>query len=109
MADVRSRLRKSLVEALRDRDEVATAALRAAVSAIANAEAVAPASSKVRLGVGSADVPRRELSDAEMLAILQAEIDELMHAAGEFDRLGRPDHARRLRTRAEVVRSLMTS
>ena len=92
--------------ALAGRDEVATAALRSAVSAIANAEAVESAPAKVTLGVGAADVPRRELSESELLAILDAEIEERIAAAVEFDRLRKPEKAQRLRAEADVLKAL---
>jgi uncharacterized protein len=106
MAEVRRRLRDALYAALKARDEVATAAVRSAVSAIANAEAVSPAPAKVRLGVGAGDVPRRDLSDDELLAIIRAEIDERLRAAAEYEGLGKPEQARRLRSEADVLRSL---
>lgn len=108
MPDVRQKLRESLKAALKSRDEIATAALRSALSAIANAEAVDPAPNRVRLGVGAADVPRRELSDAEVMAIIQAEIDERMHAAAEYERLGQDDRARRLGSERDVLSTLLT-
>jgi uncharacterized protein YqeY len=108
MPDVRQRLRESLKAALKSRDEIASAALRSALSAIANGEAVDPAPNRVRLGVGAADVPRRELSDAEVTAIIQAEIDERLHAAAEYERLGQDGQARRLRSEGDVLRALLT-
>lgn len=109
MADVRLRLREALASALKERDEVATAALRTAVSAIANAEAVVPAPSKVRLGVGAGDVPRRELSEAEMKAILQSEIEELTHAAADYRGRGENDRADRLHAEAHFLTKLLES
>jgi uncharacterized protein YqeY len=108
MADIRRRLRDALHAALKASDEVATAALRSAISAIANAEAVAPGPSKVRLGVGAGDVPRRDLSDDEVLAIIRAEVDERLRAAAEYEGLGKPEHARRLRSEGDVLSKLLT-
>jgi uncharacterized protein len=107
MPDVRQRLRDALKTALKSRDEVANAALRSALSAIANAEAVDPAPNRVRLGVGAADVPRRELSDAEVMVIIRAEIDERLHAAAEYERLGQDGQARRLRSEGDVLSALL--
>jgi hypothetical protein len=42
--DIQARLRDALTDALRGRDRVAVAALRSALSAIANAEAISPPS-----------------------------------------------------------------
>ena len=107
MPDIRRRLRDALYSALKARDEVATAALRSAISAIANAEAVSPGPVKLRLGLGAGDVPRRDLSDDELLAILRAEVEERMRSAGEYDRLGQPGQARRLRSEADVLGALV--
>jgi uncharacterized protein YqeY len=107
--DVRDRLRESLKAALKDRDEVATAALRTALSAIANAEAVPPAPWKSRLGVGAGEAARRELSDADVIAILRAEVEEKQSAASVYERLGESNEARRLRAEAEFLHGLVLS
>ena len=109
MPDVRDRLRTSLKAALKARDEVATAALRSALSAIANAEAVPPPASKLRLGVGSGEAPRRELSEAEVKAILRAEIEEKQSAAGVYERLGEVEEARTLRAQVEFLNRLVSA
>ena len=106
MSDIRRRLRDALYSALKARDEVATAALRSAVSAIANAEAVAPAPAKLRLGLGAGDVQRRDLSDDELLAIMRAEVDQRVAASTEYERLGQGEKAQRLRAEADVLRAL---
>ena len=106
MPDIRRRLRDALYDALKARDEMATAALRSAISAIANAEAVGPAPAKLRLGPGAGDVPRRDLTEDELLAIMLAEVDERTRAAGENERLGQPEQARRLRSEADLLRAL---
>jgi uncharacterized protein len=115
--DLRQRLRDGLRDAIKERDPVAATALRSALSAIANAESVvaphgdetAPAPiAKARLGVGSAEVNRRELSPEEQDAILAAEIRERVDGAEEYQRLGRQDQAVRLRSEAAVLRAYLT-
>ncbi len=72
---VRARLSQALRDALRGRDQVATSALRSALAAIANAEAVAaspqpaPASGSEHFagaaaGLGATEVARKELTEA---------------------------------------------
>jgi hypothetical protein len=61
--------------------------LRAALSAIANAEAVDPAA----VPHGATETTRRELSDDDVLAVLRREHDELTSAAADLRRLGRDD------------------
>jgi uncharacterized protein YqeY len=110
--ELRRRLKTSLKEAMLARDIVSVAAIRSAVSALDNAEAVdrphRPDSAGGRiataaLGVGSADVARRKLSTPEMLEVIRAEVDDLRHAAAEYVRRGRLEQARRLTAEAEVL------
>lgn len=113
---VQVQLRRDLVRALRTRDEVTAAALRSALAALANAEAVdtAPADQAPvgghptiagsLVGVGAAEVDRRELTAVEMEAILRAEVAERVEAAAEYRRLGHNDRAIRLEEEADVVR-----
>ena len=109
MPDVSDRLRASLKAALKARDEVATSALRSALSAIANAEAVPSGPARLRLGIGAGDVPRRELSDAEIDAVLRAEIEEKQSAAAVYERIGELNEARRLRAEAEYLQRLVSA
>lgn len=88
---------------------MAVSALRAALSAIANAEAVdiaapgrSPGAHPLR-PVGAADVPRRELTEAELTATLRSEVAERLTAAGEYEDLGQPERAERLRGEATVL------
>jgi uncharacterized protein YqeY len=111
---VRERLRQALGVAMRERDTVAVAALRSALGAIDNAEAVdpahrtAPAPSHPRLagtvaGVGAGEVPRRELAEPEQEAVVRAEVADREAAAAGFERAGRTDRANRLRGEAAVL------
>jgi uncharacterized protein YqeY len=82
----------------------ATSALRSTLAAIANAEAVdATHSSRPALGVGARDVPRRPLSDDEVLAIIRREISEREQAALEFESRGHAERAARLRAEASIL------
>jgi GNAT superfamily N-acetyltransferase len=85
-----ARLRAALADALRRRDRAAVSALRSALSAIGNAEAVS-------------------LTAAEIDQIIQAEIGERARAADDYDRGGQPGPARRLRAEAGVLRQLTAS
>jgi len=116
--DVLTRLRSALGEALRARDMVAVAALRSVLSAIGNAEAVAPGSPAAAgadgeyfagavAGVGAAEARRRALSAAEIQQIVRAEVGERLRAAGEYEWAGHADRAARLRREVLVLTSLM--
>ena len=112
---LRDRLRDGLPAAIKARDGVAVAALRSALAAIENAEAVTPppAGSPAEathsqlagtvVGVGAAEAERRALSEAEVEEIARAEVDERRAAADAYERAGRPEMARRLRAEADVL------
>ena len=111
---VRDRLRGVLREAMKERDRHAVAALRSAIAAIDNAEAVEPgvleaASGPIagaRTGLGSAEARRRELSPAEVVALVRSEVDDRLAAADEYGRAGRTEPAERLRAEAACLRAL---
>jgi hypothetical protein len=115
-ASLRKRLNDSLRAAVKARNAAAAAALRSAIGAIDNAEAVQrpddspPQGGKVarsHLGVGVADVARRELSTDEVIEILRAEIADRTSAAADYGRLGRGDQAISLRAEAAVLISFL--
>lgn len=77
---------------MRDRNRDHVAAYRIALAAIANAEAVAIGSEHharaietSAVGVGAAEVPRRELSDDDVHDIVRGEVDELRRAADDIE------------------------
>ncbi|MFI5609612.1 GatB/YqeY domain-containing protein [Amycolatopsis sp. NPDC051903] len=112
---MRASLRAGLTTALKNRDRVATTALRSALAAIDNAEAVPvdqPLSTAAgdehvvgaALGVGAAETARRELTDTDVRAIVAHEVRERTTAADKYERLGRTDAAERLRAEAVVLK-----
>jgi len=112
---MRRRLRESLKVALAMHDHIATAAIRSAMSAIDNAEAVdvshapPPAGTigDIRLGVGAGEAARRELSAQDVLGVVQAEVSDRRAAAAEYERLGRTGEASRLRAEANALVSVL--
>lgn len=107
---VRERLGAALRLAMRSRDTIAVSALRSAISAIGNAEAVPvdqePGAGAVEVssvGVGASDVPRRILSEADVIAIVESEVRERHEAAAELDGLGHEQRADRLRLESAVL------
>ena len=107
---LRERLRGALRVAMKERDRRAVAALRAALSAIDNAEAadLSHAPDAVPglieggvVGLGAGEVSRRRLSDAQLVAILQDEMTRWESTAAECERVRRSDEAARLR--AEIA------
>lgn len=101
------RLRQGLAVALKERDKAAIAALRTALAAVVNAEAV-PAGEyqdKYREPIPgrSHEAPRLALTEAQVSRIVRAEADERRSAIDEYESLGRPDDAERLRAELAVL------
>ena len=116
---LRARLQTGLRRAVKTRDTDAVAALRSALGAIDNAEAVpSPASATgltagpiagARRGAGAGDAPRRSLSEDDIRAIVVAEIAELRASAAQYRRLGRHQQAERLGNRADLLDGLLSA
>jgi hypothetical protein len=100
---------------------IAAAAIRSALGAIANAEAVPvptapggshrlPAGSEhiavAVAGLGAAEAQRRHLTEADIAEIVLAEISDRRSAADQYDRLGRTERAERLRSEAAILASV---
>lgn len=90
-ASLRDSLHAAVPAAMKARDRRTVSALRSALAAIANAEAVevggevlAGAIEASPVGVGAAEVARRVLSEADVAAIVRAEIAERRAAADAY-------------------------
>ena len=125
--DIRTRMRRGLLQAMKARDQQAVAALRSTLAAIDNAEAVSvtpgtgtggagqasPAGGEgspiagAVVGLGAAEVERRTLTVQETEAIVRAEVTDREAAARDYERAGRPDHAEILRAQAMVLASYL--
>jgi uncharacterized protein len=114
---IRMRLREGLSRALKSRDKIAISALRSALSAIGNAEAVdAPAASPsissshvagAAAGLGAGEAQRRRLSGGQAEEIIRAEISERHSAAREYEQAGHAGQAARLRSEAQVLMAMV--
>ncbi|AYF75251.1 hypothetical protein D7D52_16790 [Nocardia yunnanensis] len=107
---LRERLRAALPVAMKARDRAAAAALRSALGAIDNAEAVDGAGARAgaieasSVGLGTAEATRRELTEADIEGIVRTEIGERLSAATEYDSLaGGADRAAYLRAEAATL------
>lgn len=105
------RLRVDLKQAMRDRDQPATRAIRRLMGAIGNAEAV-PQPVDVPPQVvnpgnpvlaSRSDVPRAELSGDDVTRIVAAEIDDLESAIAEYESHGLTERAAELRVERDVL------
>jgi uncharacterized protein YqeY len=117
---LRHRLHAALRIAMKERDSLAVQTLRTALAAIDTAEAVPvppradtrPTDSPIagaRHGAGAGDVPRQELSEGDVRAIVRAEIDDLLAHAEEYHGLGEPERASRLRAQAELLEAQLST
>lgn len=106
-AAVRAEISRHLTAAVKGRDRVSVNALRAALSALDNATAVPLAGARPPRYGARADVARRELTRADIEALLLAETEERSAAAAEYERLGHPDRAGRLRREAAIIRGTL--
>jgi hypothetical protein len=111
----RRTLRDVLLVARKDRDSTRVSALRSALSAIDNAETPddarvdAPSSGTIAggvVGLGAAEVARRELSDAQIRWLWHGEVDERLAAAKQID-ASHSERAATLRTEAAVLGDLL--
>jgi len=111
---LRDRMGAALTSSMKARDRLAVSALRSALARVSNAEAVhvgsvprAGAIEDARVGAGAADAPRRELTEADVRGIVEAEVAEHDHAAQHLSDVGRPDDAARVTAQADVLRQLL--
>jgi uncharacterized protein YqeY len=111
--EIMTRLRQALGVSLKARKAGSVSALRSAMSAIGNAEAVDPAArpggsgsphfAGTVAGLGAGEAQRRRLTEADVIAIVRREAAEREAAAGEYERGGRAEEAARLREGARVL------
>jgi uncharacterized protein YqeY len=90
---VKERMQAALTDAMRARDEVVLSALRQALSEVAVAE--------------TAGVELTVLSDAEVLAVLAAEVRKHHETADAFVTAGRPEKSERERAEAAVLEAYL--
>jgi uncharacterized protein YqeY len=89
MANLKDRLESELVTAMRARDELTTATIRMVLAAVRTEEV--------------AGKTQRELSDAEVLAVVGREAKKRREAAEAFDDAGRVELAERERAEGRVL------
>jgi uncharacterized protein YqeY len=115
---IRARLRAALPAAMKARERAAVAAIRSALAAIDDAEAVDADAVGLRTvdsehlagtagGLGAGEVARASLDEEGARAVVAREIAERRDAAADYDRLSRPDEAARLRAEADALTTLL--
>jgi len=115
---VLDRLQAALRLALKQRDTAAISALRSALAAIGNSEALPiPATQRGGgdqyvagsiAGLGAAEASRRVLTDVDIADIVTAEISERRAAAARYEQAGHADRADRLRREADALAAVMS-
>jgi uncharacterized protein len=115
--ELRVGLRHRLCQAVRDRDRVAVAALREAIAALDNAEAVpidtdpnAQVGQYVAggvVGLGAGEAERRTLDVAAQQAIVATIIDARLAAASTYEEHGQTARAADLRSGAEILIAIL--
>jgi uncharacterized protein len=126
------RLQLALRDAIKAHDAIAISALRSALGAIGNAEAVDPSAAPQPgspaaesagsspqdstehfagslTGLAAAEVRPRPIEPTELEGIVRTEIAERQLAAGEYEQLGQADRAARLRHEASVLLSALSA
>ncbi|MFJ3894928.1 hypothetical protein [Streptomyces sp. NPDC090083] len=96
---------------MRSGDKAAVSALRTALAALDNAEAVSVAGVEPRglaleqspVGAGATEVARRELSEQDMAGIVRAEAAERLDAATQLTAPAQAQRVARLRAEADVL------
>jgi uncharacterized protein YqeY len=111
-------LRDQLAVAMRRRDTAVVAAIRSAMSAIANAQAV-PTVDPSRTtaesehfagstaGLGAAEVERLTLTEQRQRSILAGEVAQLLEHVHRLDRLCRRDEADGVRRAVQTLQAVM--
>jgi uncharacterized protein YqeY len=115
-ATLRDRLQAGLTDAMKRRDTTEVKALRGALAAIANAESVAVPPSGgsgspivgAVVGLGAGETARKELSELDLLGIVDGEIQERLASARGYDELDEPGAADELRAEARVLGSYLS-
>lgn len=112
--DLRSALRADLLTAMKARRSEVVSALRTALAAVDNAEAVAVPNAPMEsasehvagagIGVGSTETERRTLSIDEVRSLLRVQVQERVTEAELYDSYGRSEAAERLRREADALR-----
>jgi uncharacterized protein len=115
--DLRVGLRHRLRAAVRDHDRIAIAALREAIAALDNAEALpidtdlnaqaGPYVAGGAVGLGAAEAERRTLDVAAQQAIVTTIIDARLAAANTYEEHGQTARAADLRSGAETLIAIL--
>lgn len=100
---VRQRLKDDLTKAMKARQTAAVTAIRTLLGEIDNAEAVDVPDMPVPVSGQTKDVPRKELSDADIQHILHSQAAGYCAAIAEYAALHRAEKVAQLQAELDVV------
>jgi uncharacterized protein len=100
---IRGRVKSDLQAAVQARQQTPVEVLRTLLASIENAEAVPLEEANRQALDPTRDVPRRQLSEAQILAILQDEADERKRAIATYETMGRQDVVAQLRVERNII------
>lgn len=117
---IRERMRAALTAAMKERDMPTVRAIRSALGAIDNAEAVdttvdadsIDTDSRIAgavAGAGSTEVRRRTLGDEGVAEVLRAEVADRLAAAEEYQSAGSPERAELLGAEAATIEAFIVT
>src|SRR5690606_6400789 len=101
--DLRARISLDLRAAMKARDTIAISTLRALLGALDNATAVEVEQRPASLPGGPTEVPRRTLTRAELVELLDRQAVERWKAAMEYERIGLTSEMSRSGMEATIV------
>lgn len=101
-----ARVKQDMRQAMKDRNTAKLSALRPLSARISNAEAV-QATSLANSGVGSTEVPRRQLTLSEVQQIVTVELYEIETALDAIDKSSA--YAADLRKKATIIRQYLVA
>ena len=104
----RARLAEELSAALAKRDREAIRTVRCIMSVLDNAGAVSQDAQATYAAASITEVPRRAVSEAEIAALLQAEVAARNRNADTYERVGNLTQAARLRDEIALIEHLAT-
>lgn len=115
---MKAALRADLKAAMKARQRLEVAAIRGAIAALDNAEAVeipdkldettSAHIAGAKAGLGAGEAARRTLSGADVTALLRAQITSRLEQAASFQQLGHDASAEELRTEAQILKRYLT-
>jgi uncharacterized protein len=95
--------------AMKTRDSLAIGVLRCLLAVLDNAGAQNPAAYPSQVFAAAAEIPRKLLTEHELEALIEAELQSRRNAVIEYEGLGRAQDAARLREELMLIRRYLAA